>query len=215
MTRFRLIVLAVLALWSVGAAAQSMVEGSVEAGQSKATACAACHGANGNSNNPKWPNLAGQHAQYVKGQLQLYKSKKRANNIMYGQAAKLSEQDMADIAAYYKSLEAEVGGTNEELVEQGASIYRGGIPAKGVPACSACHGPAGRGNPGVPYPRLSGQKAEYVAGQLTAYRSGERSGYEAAETMNTIAQKMSDEQIQAVSSYVSGLFPGKRSSASK
>lgn len=190
-----------------GPVAAQMVDGDPEAGQSKAQACAACHGANGNSANPQWPNLAGQHADYLYEQLQYFKSGARQNAIMNGQAAGLSEQDMADIAAYYASLEMEVGETSEDLAELGRSIYLGGIGEKGVPACAACHGPAGQGIPGTGYPRLGGQKAVYVSQQLQAYRSGNRSGYGQASVMNSIAANLSDEEIEAVSSYVYGLYP--------
>lgn len=204
--------LAILALMAVSFAAhgQGYVDGGdAEAGKGKASTCVACHGANGNSNNPEWPNLAGQHAKYLLNQLQYFKAKERPNPVMWGQAANLSEQDMKDLAAYYEGLEPEVNAANEEVADLGESIFRGGLPAKGVPACAACHGPAGTGNPGVPYPRLAGQKATYTANALTAYRSGERSGYGQASVMNDIASKLSDEEIQAVSSFVSGLYVGE------
>ncbi|PWG65883.1 c-type cytochrome [Spiribacter halobius] len=198
--------LVTLLLLAIPVAAQ-MVDGDPEAGQSKAQACAACHGANGNSGNPEWPNLAGQHADYIFQQLQHYKSGERQNSIMQGQAANLSEEDMADLAAYYATLEMEVGETSEELAELGRSIYLGGIGEKGVPACAACHGPAGQGIPGTGYPRLGGQKAVYTSQQLQAYRSGDRAGYGQASVMTSIAANLSDEEIEAVSSYVYGLYP--------
>jgi len=206
MTR-QLPVLLTLLLLASPAAAQ-MVDGDPEAGKTKAQACAACHGANGNSANPQWPNLAGQHADYIFEQLQYYKSGERQNAIMNGQAAGLSTEDMADLAAYYASLEMEVGETSEDLVDLGQRIYLGGIAGKDVPACAACHGPAGEGIPGTGYPRLGGQKAVYVSQQLQAYRAGERSGYGQASVMNAIAGNLSDEEIEAVASYVYGLFPG-------
>lgn len=199
-------VLVTLVLLASPVAAQ-MVDGDPQAGASKAQACAACHGANGNSANPEWPNLAGQHADYIFAQLQFYQSGARENAIMQGQAAGLSEEDMADIAAHFASLEMEVGETSEALVDLGRSIYLGGIADKGVPACAACHGPAGEGIPGAGYPRLGGQKAVYVSQQLQAYRSGERAGYGQASVMTAIAGNLSDDEIEALASYVYGLYP--------
>jgi cytochrome c553 len=186
--------------------AGSYVEGDPEAGKEKSQACVACHGQDGNSNNPQWPNLAGQHAKYLYHSLMLYKEQERPNQVMWGQAGNLSEQDMKDLAAYYQQKEAAVGAASEEAAELGESIYRAGIPEKNVPACAACHGPAGAGNPGVAYPRLAGQKAEYTANALTAYREGERGDYDEAQVMNDIAENLSDEEIQAVSSYIAGLY---------
>jgi len=182
------------------------VEGDPKAGESKAQACVACHGQDGNSNNAQWPNLAAQHAKYLYDSLKLYKNKARPNQVMWGQAGNLSDEDMKDLAAYYATKEAEVGQASEEAAELGESIYRGGIPEKGVPACAACHGPAGAGNPGPAYPRLAGQKAKYTANTLSAYRDGERGDYEQAKVMNGVAENLSDEEIQAVSSYIAGLY---------
>ena len=178
-------------------------------GETSAAVCAACHGQNGNSMSPQWPNLAGQHADYIYEQLQYYKSGERNNAIMLGQAAGLDEQTMADLAVYYEGLEAEIGETPEELLTTGRSIYMGGIAEKGVPACVSCHGPAGMGVPGSGYPRLSGQKVQYTTDQLMLYRSGERSGYGQAAVMNEIAVNLTDEEIQAVANYVRGLYPAE------
>ncbi|MEX0385293.1 c-type cytochrome [Spiribacter pallidus] len=178
-------------------------------GENAAAACAACHGQQGNSMSPEWPNLAGQHADYIFEQLKYYKSGERANAIMLGQAAGLDEQTMADLAVYYEGLEAEIGETPEELLATGRSIYMGGIAEKGVPACVSCHGPAGMGLPSSGYPRLSGQKTQYTMDQLMLYRSGERSGYGQASVMNGIAANLTDDEIQAVSAYVRGLYPAE------
>lgn len=207
MIRMRLIATAaLLALAGPALAAAPFVDGDAAAGKAKASACIACHGANGNSANPQWPNLAGQHAKYLYEQLKHFKSGARNNAIMMGQVANLSDQDMKDIAVYFAGLEMEVGQASEEVAQRGEEIFRGGIPAKGVPACAACHGPGGAGNPGVSYPRLGGQKAQYTAATLQAYREGNRGDYPAAAIMNAIAENMSDEEIQAVSSFVSGLY---------
>ncbi len=198
--------LALLALGSLASAQSPYVDGDAEAGSAKAGQCAACHGGSGNSTNDEWPNIAGQHALYLYEQLRLYKDAERDNQVMVQQAADLSEQDMKDLAVHFAAQEMEIGGTNEELAELGEKIYRGGLPEKDVPACAACHGPIGQGNPGAGYPRLSGQNAQYTSNTLQAYRSGDRSGYEGSEIMNSIAEGLSDEEIRAVSSFVSGLY---------
>lgn len=179
--------------------------GNPSAGEQKAGVCGGCHGADGNSVNPIWPDLAGQHESYLHQQLQLFKSGERANAIMAGQVANLSGQDMQDLAAYYARQELKLGEADPKLVDQGQQIYMGGDPANNLPACAACHGPAGAGNPAAVYPRLGGQNAQYVAAQLKAYRSGERAGYPAAQVMAQIAERLSDAEIKAVSSYVHGL----------
>ena len=184
--------LALLLLASSAATAQ-LEEADPMRGETSAAVCAACHGQNGNSAAPQWPNLAGQHPDYLYEQLQYYKSGERANAIMLGQAAGLDKQTMADLAVYYAGLEAEIGETPEELLTTGRSIYMGGIAEKGVP--------------GSGYPRLSGQKVQYTSDQLMAYRSGERAGYGQAGVMNDIAANLTDEEIQAVANYVRGLYP--------
>lgn len=201
-----LALLALLVLGSVASAQTPYVEGDAEAGAAKAGACMACHGANGNSSNPQWPNLAGQHAKYLVEQLRLFKAGERENPIMMSQAANLSEQDMKDLAVHFAGQAMQIGAANEELAELGARIYRGGIPDKNVPACAACHGPAGQGNPGAGYPRLSGQNVVYTANTLKAYRSGARGDYPGGAVMQNVAENLSDEEIQAVASFVSGLY---------
>ena len=187
------------------ASTAALAAGNPSAGKDKSAVCAGCHGADGNAVNPIWPDLAGQHESYLRQQLQLFKSGERANAVMAGQAANLSGQDMQDLAAYYARQEPKVGEADPKLVDQGQQIYMGGDPANNLPACAACHGPAGAGNPAALYPRLGGQNAQYVAAQLKAYRSGQRAGYPAAEVMVQIAELMSDAEIEAVASYVQGL----------
>jgi cytochrome c553 len=180
-------------------------EGSADDGQSKSTPCVACHGVNGNSSNPVWPNLAGQHPQYIAKQLQAFKAGERQDPLMSPMAAPLSEDDMADLAAYYSKqtpsaqLEAEAA-----KVSQGQRLYRGGDASKGVAACTACHGPTGDGNPTALYPAIGGQHAAYVAKQLRAYREGARQT-DPNQMMRNVAHSMSDEQIDAVAAYVQGL----------
>ncbi|RZU99556.1 c-type cytochrome [Spiribacter vilamensis] len=196
------------ALLLVSGAAQAQLENAdPQRGKAASATCAACHGQQGNSIVPNYPNLAGQHADYIYDHLQFYKSGERDNAIMLGQAAGLDKQTMADLAVYFSDLDAELGETPEELLSTGRSIYMGGIAEKGVPACVSCHGPGGMGVPGSGYPRLSGQKVDYTTEQLGLYRSGERSGYGQAGLMNDIASKLTDEEIQAVANYVRGLYP--------
>ncbi len=169
-----------------------------------AATCVACHGADGNSVNPIWPNLAGQHASYLVAQLKAFKSGAREELSMTAMVAPLSDDDIIELADYYAGLQPYAGIADAELVELGAAIYRGGRVDAGVPACMACHGPSGAGNPPAGYPTLSGQHAAYTSAQLQLYKKGERSTDPAA-MMRTIAARLSDEQIEAVASYIAGL----------
>jgi cytochrome c553 len=174
----------------------------VAKGQQLAAACMACHTADGTRGSPANPILAGQHAAYIVKQLVEFKSGKRKNAIMQGMAAPLSEDDMRHIAAFYASKSAKPGAAkSKDTVAQGEAIWRGGIMAKGVPACAACHGPAGSGIP-AQYPRIGGQHADYTEAQMLAFRSGARGNN---AQMQAIAYKMNDAEIKAVSDYVAGL----------
>ena len=171
-------------------------------GEAKAAVCAACHGERGNSQNPEWPKLAGQHPNYLAQQLRDFKSGARKNEVMSPIAAPLSETDIADIAAFYSAQKRQTGMADPGLVESGERLYRGGNASTGVPACMACHGPAGAGNPAAGFPALSSQHAAYTRKQLNAYRSSERRN---GQTMQTIAARMSESEIEAVASYIAGL----------
>lgn len=190
---------------AVPAMAGSIVGGDAEAGKAKAATCTACHGPNGNSSNPAWPKLAGQGAAYVYQQLQAFKDGSRNNPIMAGQVANLSDQDMKDLAAYYAAQTAVTGAASEALAPAGEALYRGGNPKAGVPACLGCHGPAGEGNAAAAYPRVAGQHADYSAAQLRAYRDGQRKGTDKATMMSQVAAKLTDDEIAALASYLSGL----------
>jgi cytochrome c553 len=179
-------------------------QGDAEAGKTKAEVCATCHGPAGNSVTPEWPKLAGQHAAYIGKQLSDFKSGVRKNPTMSPMAAPLSEQDMADLGTFYAAQNRTTDSADPELVKAGEKLYRGGNSETGVPACMACHGPAGAGNPAAGFPALSGQHAAYTAIQLQAYKSGERTN-DKAGMMRTIAGRMSDAEIKAVSSYIAGL----------
>jgi cytochrome c553 len=166
------------------------------------TACLTCHGPKGQSATPAWPKLAGQHAAYTAKQLKNYKDGTRANPIMMGMAATLTEQDMSNISAYLARQSVSQGvAQNKDTIELGQSIYRGGIADKGVPACAACHSPNGAGIP-AQYPRMGGQWADYNVAQLLAFREGTRKN---STQMTTIATKLSDREMKAVADYMAGL----------
>lgn len=181
------------------------VAGDPQAGKAKAQACAACHGADGNSVNPEWPSLAGQHASYISKQLADFKAgEQRKDPVMAGQVAPLSAEDMANLGAYFATLTPAGGFVSEERLALGERIYRGGNQESGVPACLACHGPNGAGDPMAAVPALSGQRAAYTAKQLGAFRAGSRAN-DRSRTMRDASRWLSDEDILAVSEYVAGL----------
>lgn len=186
---------------ALGISSTAQAEGSVEAGQAKSAVCAACHGADGNSFNPEWPSLAGQHKGFIVAQLEAFRSGARQNPLMSPMAMDLSDEDILDLAAFYQAQAPAALEADPELVERGARIYKGGDLERGVTACIACHGPTGRGNPLALYPVVAGQHAAYTQLSLRAYASGER----ANTIMREIAARMTDEDKAAVSAYIQGL----------
>ncbi len=183
-------------------AAEKMLPEKSAAEKTVQTVCAACHGADGNSVITLNPKLAGQHPEYLVKQLTNFKEGKRANVVMAGMAANLSQDDMKGLAAYFAGQKQTLGKAKSNGVGSlGEKIYRGGIAATGVPACSACHGAAGAGMP-KQYPRLAGQHADYTTQQLRTFRTGERAN---APMMMAIAAKMTDAEMQAVADYMQGL----------
>ena len=165
-------------------------------------ACVGCHGPNGNSGVATWPKLAAQHTAYTLKQLKNYKDGSRANPVMMGMVAVLTEQDMLNLSAYLNKQEPKLGvAQNKDTIALGQKIYRAGIAEKGIPACSGCHSPNGAGIP-AQYPRLSGQWADYSVSQLVAFREGTRKN---SVQMSTISAKMSDAEMKAVSDYMAGL----------
>jgi cytochrome c553 len=171
-------------------------------GQTISATCQACHTADGSRGTPANPILKGQHPEYLTKQLIEFKAGKRKNAIMQGFAATLSEDDMKHVAAFYASKKTPPGfAQNKATVELGERIWRGGIVAKGVPACSGCHSPNGAGIP-AQYPRIAGQHAEYTALQLANFASGARGNN---AQMSTIAGKMSEAEMKAVADYAAGL----------
>ena len=171
-------------------------------GEKAAQVCAACHTSDGSRGSPANPILQGQHADYLVKQLTEFKSGKRANAVMSGMAAALTEDDMRNVAAFYASKQAKPGfAKNKDTVALGEKIYRGGIAGKQVPACAGCHSPTGAGIP-AQYPRLGGQHGDYTEAQLVTFRSGARAN---SAQMSTIAARMSDKEIKAVADYLAGL----------
>ena len=179
--------------------------GDPEAGKTKAASCAACHGADGNSVNPEWPKLAGQHEGYLVKQLTYFKHGERDNDTMKGMSAGLSERDREDLAAFYASQKASIGAADPELVVLGQKLYRSGNAESGVAPCMGCHGPSGAGNPAADYPALRGQHAKYVENQLHGFASGTRHNESAIKMMQMLASRMTNREIQAVASYIQGL----------
>jgi cytochrome c553 len=166
------------------------------------TACITCHGPKGQSAIGTWPKLSAQHAAYTAKQLRNFKEGSRANPIMMGMSATLTEQDMVNIAAFLSKQPISQGvAQNKDTIQLGQSIYRGGIAAKGVPACAGCHSPTGAGIP-AQYPLLGGQWADYSYAQLVAFSNGTRKN---GPMMTTIAGKLSDQEMKAVADYIAGL----------
>jgi cytochrome c553 len=190
------------------ASLQAFAEGDAAAGQSKSAICAACHGPDGNSAVPNWPKLAGQYEQYLTRQVTLIKAGARPVPEMAGIVPGLSDQDIQDLAAYFAGQQRSGGVADPSTVELGQRIYRAGNSETGVPACMSCHGPAGDGNPLAGYPALAGQHSVYTAKLLTRFRSGENWGEKDAPShvMNGVAARLGDDEIQAVASYIEGLY---------
>lgn len=179
--------------------------GNPAAGKAKSVTCTACHGTDGNSTNPEWPKIAGQHAGYIEKQLKEFKAGKvRSNALMTGMVAALTPEDMKNLAAYYAGQPMSGGFADEASVELGKKLYRGGNADSGVPACMSCHGPKGLGDPMAGFPRLAGQHATYTATQLEAFRLGTRSN-DVKSMMRDIALKLTPDEKKAVANYISGL----------
>ena len=186
----------------------AMAQGDATRGKEKSAVCAACHGADGNSTVAMWPNLAGQHAAYLERQTTLIRSGARSVPEMAGIAAGLSDQDIADLAAYFAAQDSKPAVADPALIGQGQRLFRAGNPKTGVPACMACHGPAGAGNPLAGFPALAGQHAVYTAKMLSRFKSGDTWGEDdtGSTVMAGVAELMSESEITAVSSYIQGLY---------
>ena len=188
----------------LGVANTTIAAGDAAAGKEKSMLCAACHGADGNSVNPMWPSLAGQHEEYTIKQLHEFKNGKRNEPQMSPMAMPLSDQDIEDLAAYYASQKAKPAYAADEELELGEKLYRAGNAKTGLAACTACHGPDGAGNPAANYPSINGQHADYTAAQLQAFKTEKRNN-DTNSMMRSVAGKMTNEEIQAVSNYIQGL----------
>lgn len=203
----RLLLLCLSVCASGAWAADPFVKGDPKAGEGKAAVCFACHGPQGNSTNPVWPSLAGQSSKYVVEQLKFFKAGIRPDPVMSVQAASLSEQDMNDLAAYFAAQAPKPGVASPQSVAVAQPLYRGGDAARGVPACGACHGPTGAGNPAAGYPRLSGQQAAYTGKSLRDLRglAGKNLPEGNTKVMVAVAAKLTDAEIDALASYLAGL----------
>jgi cytochrome c553 len=197
-------------------------------GETLVGVCAACHGLDGNSADPINPKLAGQHELYVYRQLKLFRSGARENAIMLGFASQLTNQDMRDIGAWYATQRVMPGVANDQPVREGEDLtwaelgrrlYQAGDAERQIPACMACHGPTGRGNPGSAYPALAGQHADYTRAKLTEFRDGMvwgegTRGHPITENANAVmagvAKYLSDEDIEALATYIEGLHRAER-----
>jgi len=192
-------------LLTLGITGLAHAAGDAKAGQAKTAVCGACHGPDGNSLAPNFPKLAGQGERYLLKQLHDIKDGKRQVLEMTGLLTNLSDQDLQDIAAYFSSQSGSVGAADPKLVARGEALFRGGKLEEGMPACTGCHSPNGAGNAAAGFPHLGGQHAQYVAKQLTDFREGNRTNDGDSMIMRAIAAKLSNKDIEAVSSYIQGL----------
>ncbi|MDO6441449.1 MULTISPECIES: cytochrome c [unclassified Marinobacter] len=193
-------------VFGVGLTAMAHGAGDPEAGKQSAVACQACHGQGGAK--PimgSYPKISGLGERYMYDQLVAIQENSRSIPEMTGQLDGKSEQDLQDLAAYFAQQEMPVSQADPDLVEKGAALYRGGNMASGVPACAACHNPQGKGNEPAGYPHLGGQNAEYLVNQLKAYRDGTRASNANALIMGDVSARLTDAEIEAVASYISGL----------
>jgi cytochrome c553 len=197
------------------ATAAEAIQGSVEAGATKAAVCTACHGVNGNSVNPEWPVIAGQNAAYIREQLAMFKARKRINEIMYPIVAPMSEQDFADVAVFFAAQTPAGLEADPSYWKAGEALYRSGDATRNIPACTACHGPAGQGNAAAGYPALRAQHSVYTVKQLQDYLTSNRYRDPAdasivnqtrnSAMMTTIAARLTPEDIRNLASYLQGL----------
>ncbi len=193
----------------------SPVTGSAEAGAAKAAVCTACHGPGGNSANPEWPSLAGQNAAYTREQLALFKAKKRNNPVMFPIIEPLTEQDFADLAAYFATQTPSGLEADPSYWKAGEALYKSGDVARNIPACASCHGPAGQGNSAAGYPAVRAQHSVYTVKQLQDYLTKNRYRDPAdpavvhatrnSAMMTTIAARLTPEDIPHLASYLQGL----------
>lgn len=206
-------VLATAAL-AVLMAPAALAKGNAEAGASKAALCTACHGVNGNSANPEWPTLAGQSARYIEEQLRLFRAGHRNNAVMYPLAMALTDEDIADLAAYFSTQTPTGLEADPATYKAGQALYRGGDRTRNIPSCSSCHGPVGLGNPASGFPALRAQHSNYTLKQLLDYANDQRYVDLATGTptksrnghmMSAIAKRLTEDDKKALASYIQGL----------
>jgi cytochrome c553 len=179
--------------------------GNADEGKANSVVCAGCHGADGNSPiNPVWPKLAGQHPGYIEKQLKAFKAGERTDPTMSPMAMPLTDQGMADLAAYFSSQKRTPGKADPEAVALGEKLYRAGNAETGVAACMACHGPAGGGVPEAGFPSLAGQHAAYVEKALNDFKAGNRTN-DLNKMMQGVVERLSESEIKAVAQYIQGL----------
>lgn len=194
----------------VGAEKTSSVnfkKGDASAGEQKVAVCAACHGSDGNSQVGNWPKIAGQNERYLFEQLKLIKSEERYIDVMKGLLDTYSEEDLRDVAAFYAKNATTLGqSVDDDSLVLGKLLYKVGDYSRGVPSCQACHMANGSGNSLAGYPAVSGQHKEYLVSTLLAYKNGDRASGVNAYIMNEISQRLSDEDIEALANYITGLY---------
>ena len=197
------------------------VWGDAKKGATKAGTCAACHGLDGNPSDAQYPRLAGMPERYIAHQLELIKGGQRTGGmaaVMKPFADALSAQDMRDLGAYFATQKAGAGVADDTAIadgpnkgmkfyEVGERLYHQGDVARGIPACMACHGPAGGGNPGPAFPAVAGQQSAYVQRRLEEYRTGTTTQTDPHlfNIMASVAKPLTDEEIRSLASYVQGL----------
>jgi cytochrome c553 len=199
-----LLLIFLLSAAAAGFAAETpLVSGDAAAGEARyRQTCIVCHGEGGVGTLPENPILAGQHAEYLAAQLRAYRGGERENPLMTPMA-NLSDDEIANIAVYLAARPPALSGAlDEALARAGENLYRGGDLNRALPACAACHTPAGAGISPL-YPRIGGQHAVYTAASLKAFRDGNRK----SDVMNAIAKQLSDEEIAALAEYIAGLHP--------
>jgi len=202
---FKFVLLSFVFILNTGVS-ESLIEGSIETGKMISITCGACHGVDGNSINPLWPDLAGQHASYSVEQLTAFRDGTRVDALMTAMSLTLTDENIKDLSVYYESLPITPKiVANPNNYKLGERIYRGGNKETGVSACIACHGPSGKGNPLALYPSIYGQGAMYTEKQLNDYANGVRTSIGPVQIMQDISKKLSSEEIKAVSSYIQGL----------
>jgi cytochrome c553 len=211
------IIITTLSAVAIISSSSLMAAGNAETGKAKATTCIACHGPDGNSIAPNFPNLAGQSAAYMKKQLIAFKAGKRKEATMNAMSMALDEQTMEDISAFYSTQKLKPGLADPKQVDAGKLIYKGGIIETNVPSCMGCHGPTGSGNPGAGYPQLSSQKAAYTEKQLKDFRNAAQNPNQETSPvgrhndpsamMRNAVKHLNDYEIKAVAQYIQGLHP--------